>query len=87
MNARILWFSAAVVFLVGCRCKTRYEPVVTEQCRLSAAADLNAKRDGGAFDLSEHKRLCEECCRARGFASVDPGPCECGELGIDVLLK
>lgn len=76
-----------LLVLADCRCRTQYEPEVTRQCMGWAADELEQRRDGGVVDLLEHKRLCEDCCRSRGFDAVDPGPCECGKLGVDVLLK
>lgn len=77
----------AIGLLVDCRCRTTYEPELTDRCTAAAAAELDLARDGGAVDLSEHKRRCEDCCRAHGADAVDPGPCACGRLGLDVLLK
>lgn len=74
--------------LVDCRCRTTYAPEVTARC-MDEAARTVASRDGGhpAVDLTEHKRLCEQCCHDHGLEAVDPGTCECGKLGLDVLTR
>ena len=33
------------------------------------------------------RERCEACCRRRGLSSVEPGYCECGQLGLDALIK
>jgi hypothetical protein len=85
---RALVVVLALGAVVDCRCRTRYEPRVTAECNSFAADEIEKKRDAGTpYDLLEYKRVCEGCCSNHGLTGVDPGPCECGDLGLDVLMK
>lgn len=77
----------ALAFLgFDCRCRTEYAPGdVTSKC-VDEGYKAAQARDAMSDPLAP-KTECESCCRAHGWDSVDPGPCECGKLGIDVLLK
>ena len=79
---------ALAVAFMNCRCRTRYEPAVTAECHSAAAQEIDRDRgrDGG-LGFADFKRVCEDCCRRHGLGGVDPGSCECGDIGLDVLLK
>lgn len=72
--------------LCDCRCRTQYAPGdVTSKC-VDEGYKAAIARDAGNDPLAP-KNECEKCCSDHGWEGVDPGPCECGKLGLDVLLK
>jgi hypothetical protein len=90
-RARSLCF-VALLLLADCRCRTTYNGEVTKQCNELAATEYNkllmdAGGSSATIDPLTHKNICEACCHKNGLNSVEPGPCVCGELGLDGLLK
>ena len=73
--------------LGACSSSPGVEPLFHALETGSAAEAMEAKREAGTYDGLEFKRICEDCCHAHGLSGVDPGPCECGDLGLDVFLK
>jgi hypothetical protein len=91
LGARSLCF-VALILLADCRCRTTYNGEVTKQCNdLAAAEYTKAVKDAGTsstnIDPLMHKNICEACCHSHGLSGVEPGPCVCGELGVDAILK
>lgn len=80
---------AIALSLTDCRCRTTSNGAVTRQC--NELADVEYRKalvDGGAkVDPLLHKNICEGCCYEHGLTGVEPGPCVCGELGVDVIFK
>lgn len=80
----------AVLLCAGCRAKTEWNSEVTSLCTSQAATEISAiQADGGmlANGPMEYKLRCERCCRDHDLDSVEAGPCACGKLGFDVLLR
>ena len=72
----------ALLLLASCRLKTKYDLDTTKAC---VDRSLAGQADGGpGYDWN---RACKDCCHEKGMTAVDPGGCECGELGLDALLK
>lgn len=62
-----------------CRVRSTFDSGATAACQAEGSAP-----DAGPGAARER---CEACCRRRGLSSVEPGYCECGQLGLDALIK
>lgn len=86
-TGRIALVAAILLVLSGaaCRVRSKYDGEATTACMHEASAkDQKARLDGGSIDVN---RACKDCCHEKGLDEVEPGPCECGKLGLDALLK
>jgi hypothetical protein len=65
--------------LAGCRVHTTYDGTATRACMTEATT--------GTVDPKVIRERFDDCCHRRGLDSVEPGSQECGQLGLDALLK
>src|SRR5258708_3388431 len=77
--------------LIDCRCRTRYDARATAECKETAMkqAVTSAPDSGGHGEAvaADWDKRCQDCCHAHRLDNIEPGYCECGDLGLDALMK
>jgi len=78
-HVRILALVHLSLFVGGCRLRTTYDGEATKVCMSEATQ--------GTTDMTLVNRRFSECCRRRGLEVADTNLQECGQLGLDAILK